>query len=139
MIMKFKERIKFCGIIGAVMGGIFGLVFGHHFIYLPGIGSPLISGLVIGWVVTGFAGTLIGGGLCSLAAGTYNYRTSHDSFLQNRTMLNSNPFSVKIQDTNQKAMLPQKIINSANPKVLNEQQLLPEQTNIERWEHSLMP
>ena len=54
-------------------------------------------------------------------------------------MLNSNPFSVKIQDTNQKAMLPQKIINSANPKVLNEQQLLPEQTNIERWEHSLMP
>ena len=121
------------------MGGIFGLVFGHHFVYLPGIGSPLISGIVIGWIFTGFAGTLIGGGLCSLAAGIYNSGISHSRFLQNETTLNYNPFSVKTQDTNQKTILSSKIINNASPEVLDEQQLLPEQTNIERWEHSLMP
>ena len=66
---EVERTHKILGNIGAVLGGLLGLSFGYRFIYFPGIGSPLISGLIIGWMFTGVSGAMVVGGLSALGGG----------------------------------------------------------------------
>jgi hypothetical protein len=96
--MKLKECMKYWGITGAIIGGMLGFSFGYQFIYLPAVGSVMISGLVIGWMFTGFAGVLIGGWLSALGVGFYNHGISPDKLLPSVTIPNFNHFGVNTQN-----------------------------------------
>ena len=131
--MKLKERIKYWGISGAVLGGLLGLSFGYRFIYFPGIGSPLISGLIIGWIFTGISGAMVVGGLSALAAGIYNLGLAPDSILQ------SEKFGLSTHDAIETTIFARKIINRISPEVWEENQSSLDKAYIERWEHGLRP
>jgi hypothetical protein len=92
--MKLKERMKYWGFTGALIGGVLGFSLGYKFIYLPAIGSAMIVGLIIGWMFTGFAGVLIGGWLSALGVGFYNHGISPDKFVPTVTIPDFNKFGV---------------------------------------------
>ncbi len=85
--MKLKNKLQTTGIFGAVIGGILGLSFGYWFIYLPGVGSPFISGLIIGWIFTAISGAMVVGGLSAFGAGVYLFVRSNVRKLQSMTGL----------------------------------------------------
>ncbi len=85
--MQLKNYVKSFGIFGAVVGGFSGLGFGYWCIYLPGLGSPMISGLMLGWGFTGISGALTVGGLSALMAGMYYFGVTHERIQQSRTAL----------------------------------------------------
>jgi len=85
--MIIENRIKSFGIFGALMGAILGLCFGYWCIYLPGLGSPMISGLMLGWGFTGISGALTVGGLSALLAGMYYFGKVNERILQSRAAL----------------------------------------------------
>jgi len=85
--MQLKNHIKSFGIAGAVVGGLLGLSFGYWCIYLPGLGSPMISGFILGWGFTGISGALTVGGLSALMAGMYYFGVTNERILHSRAAL----------------------------------------------------
>jgi hypothetical protein len=111
---------------------------GWSLIHRNGDGSPLMTGPLIACIIMGLVGAMVVGGLCAFGAGLYHLKISQHRMLQSETALNTGKFGLHAQDANESTTLALKIISLTNEAVV-EQRPLPEQTNIERWEHSLMP
>ena len=45
------ERMKYWGKLGAFWGGFWGILFGSAFFWLPGIGTVLVAGPLVVWIV----------------------------------------------------------------------------------------
>jgi len=63
------ERMKYWGVRGAFWGGIWGLLLGAGFFLVPGVGSVLVAGPLLGAVVTGLESAAVIGGLSAVAVG----------------------------------------------------------------------
>jgi hypothetical protein len=63
------ERMKYWGARGAFWGGIWGLLLGAGFFLVPGVGSVLVAGPLLGAVVTGLESAAVIGGLSAVAVG----------------------------------------------------------------------
>jgi hypothetical protein len=63
------ERMKYWGVRGAFWGGIWGLLLGAGFFLVPGVGSVLVAGPLLGAVVTGLESAAVMGGLSAVAVG----------------------------------------------------------------------
>jgi hypothetical protein len=63
------ERMKYWGVRGAFWGGIWGLLLGAGFFMVPGVGSVLVAGPLLGALVTGLESAAMVGGLSAIAVG----------------------------------------------------------------------
>jgi len=63
------ERMKYWGARGAFWGGIWGLLLGAGFFLVPGVGSVLVAGPLLGAVVTGLESAAVVGGLSAVTVG----------------------------------------------------------------------
>ena len=50
------ERMKYWGKLGAFWGGFWGMLFGSAFFWLPGIGTVLVAGPLVVWIVGALEG-----------------------------------------------------------------------------------
>ena len=103
-------------------GGIAELFFGSAFAFIPHDGQLLTTGLMVAWLFLGLAGAIVVGGLSATGAGIYNLVTARDSILRSETAFNSDKFAATANDFAGKSPAAQCA-----------------STNIERWEHSLLP
>ena len=137
--MMLKDFKNYGGRIGAVIGGILGLSLGYALIHSNGDGSPIMTGPLIACMIMGLVGALVVGGLCAFWAGLYHLKASQHRILQSEAALNAGKFGLNAHGSNERPVFARKIINQPSSKVLVEQQPSHEQTNVERWEHSLIP
>ena len=52
------ERMKHWGKLGAFWGGLWGLLFGAAFFWVPGIGPVLVGGPLVAWIVAALEGAV---------------------------------------------------------------------------------
>ena len=45
------DRMKYWGKLGAFWGGFWGILFGSAFFWLPGIGTVLVAGPLVVWII----------------------------------------------------------------------------------------
>src|SRR6202453_4910585 len=57
------DRMKYWGKAGAFWGGLWGLLFGAAFFWVPGIGPLLVAGPVAAWIIGALEGAVVLGGL----------------------------------------------------------------------------
>ena len=76
------DRMKYWGKLGAVWGGFWGILFGSAFFWLPGIGSVLVAGPLVVWIVGVLESAAVMGGLSALGAAMYGIGIPRDSVLQ---------------------------------------------------------
>src|SRR5580698_1650403 len=81
------DRVKYWGKLGAFWGGIWGLLVGTAFFFVPGVGPVLVAGPVIAWVVSALEGAVVVGGFSAIGAAL-------DSVLQLDTALKAGKFLV---------------------------------------------
>jgi hypothetical protein len=63
------ERVRSWGSLGAIWGGLFGLLTGAAGLFLvPGLGAVMAAGPIVEALAAGAAGTAVGGGVMSAAA-----------------------------------------------------------------------
>src|SRR6202451_4584374 len=62
------DRMTYWGTLGAFWGGIWGLLFGSAFFWVPGIGPLLVAGPLVAWIVGALEGAAVVGGLSALGA-----------------------------------------------------------------------
>ncbi|MGO9468183.1 MAG: general stress protein [Isosphaeraceae bacterium] len=79
------ERMKYWGKLGAFWGGFWGILFGSAFFWLPGIGTVLVAGPLVVWIVGALESAAVVGGVSALGAALYSAGIPKNSVLQYET------------------------------------------------------
>ena len=81
------DRMKYWGELGAFWGGFWGMLFGSAFFWLPGIGTVLVAGPLVVWIVGALESAVFMGGLSALGAALFSIGIPNDSILQYETQV----------------------------------------------------
>jgi hypothetical protein len=88
------ERVKFWGGTGAFWGGVWGMLFGTAFFWVPGIGALAIAGPLVATLISALEGAVVVGGLSALGAALYSIGVPKDSIVRYETALKADKFLV---------------------------------------------
>ena len=116
------DRMKAWGKAGAFWGGIWGLLFGSAFFFVPGIGPVVLAGPVISWLLGALEGAVVVGGLSALGAGLYGMGIPKDSILQYETAIESGKFILIAHGTAAEAAQAHEVIKRTGPEALADHQ-----------------
>lgn len=86
------DRMLAWGKRGAFWGGLWGLLFGSAFFFIPGVGPLLVAGPIVGWIISGLEGAVVVGGLSALGAGLYGLGIPEDSIVEYETQLKAGKY-----------------------------------------------
>ena len=93
------DRVKFWGKQGAFWGGLWGLLFGSAFFWIPGVGPLAVGGALVSTLVGGVGGAAVTGGLTALGAALYSIGIPKDSIVQYETAIKSDKFLLLVHGT----------------------------------------
>jgi uncharacterized membrane protein len=86
------DRMKAWGKMGAFWGGLWGLLFGAAFFFIPGIGPIVVAGPIVSVLVGALEGAVVVGGLSALGAGLIGIGIPKDSVVKYETALKADKF-----------------------------------------------
>jgi hypothetical protein len=116
------DRMKYWGKLGAFWGGLWGLLFGAAFFWVPGIGPVLVAGPLASAIVAGLEGAVVGSGLSALGAGLYGLGIPKNSVLQYESALKAGKYVLVVHGTNGEAPKARAILKMTEPAALDEHQ-----------------
>ena len=93
------DRMKYWGKLGAFWGGLWGLLLGTGFFFIPGIGPVLVAGPVVAFIVAALEGAAVVGGLSVLGAAFYSLGIPKNSILRYEVALKSDQFLIVVHGT----------------------------------------
>ena len=86
------DRMKAWGKSGAFWGALWGLLVGSAVFVIPGIGSLLVAGPLVGGIVGALEGALVVGSLSAFGAGLFSLGIPEDSVLEYETQIRAGKF-----------------------------------------------
>lgn len=116
------DRMKHWGKLGAFWGGIWGLLFGSAFFFVPGIGPLLVAGPLVSWIIGALEGAVVVGGLSAIGAGLYSLGIPKNSILQYETALKAGKFVLVAHGSAEETDRARDILRHTNPEALDTHQ-----------------
>jgi hypothetical protein len=113
------DRIKYWGKLGAFWGGLWGLLFGSAFFFIPGIGPIVVGGPLVAWIVGALEGAAVVGGVSAVGAALYSIGIPKDSILKYETSLKANKFLLVVHGTADEVERAGQILKSTNATETN--------------------
>jgi hypothetical protein len=86
------DRARSWGAAGAFWGGIWGLLFGAAFFWVPGIGPLAVAGPFVNSLVGGLGGAALVGGLSALGAALFNLGLTREKVIRYETQLKADKY-----------------------------------------------
>jgi uncharacterized membrane protein len=117
------DRMKAWGKTGAFWGGLWGLLFGSAFFWIPGLGPLLVAGPLVSWIVGALEGAALVGGLSALGAGLYGLGIPKDSILQYETAIKTGKFVLIAHGTIDDITHAKEILNRTRPDTIAHHQV----------------
>jgi len=93
------DRMRYWGKLGAFWGGLWGLLFGSAFFFVPGIGPIAVGGPIVSWIIGALQGAAVVGGISAIGAALYSIGIPKDSVLRYETSLKANRFLLVVHGT----------------------------------------
>ena len=93
------DRMLYWGKLGAFWGGLWGLLFGSAFFWVPGNGPLLVAGPLVMWIVGALEGAVVTGGLTALGAGLYSIGIPKNSVVQYETEVKNGKLLLVVHGT----------------------------------------
>jgi uncharacterized membrane protein len=112
------DRMKYWGKMGAFWGGLWGMLFGSAFFFIPGIGPLVIAGPLVAWIVGALEGAVVVGGLSALGAGLFSLGIPKDSILQYETALKTDKFLLIAHGSADEITRAKESLNRTNPETI---------------------
>jgi len=116
------ERMNVWGKTGAFWGGLWGLLFGSAFFWIPTVGPLLVAGPLVSWIVGALEGAVVVGGLSAIGAGLYSLGIPKDSILQYETALKTGKFVLIAHGSKDEASSAKEILHQTKPEKLEHHQ-----------------
>ena len=108
------DRMEYWGKLGAFWGGLWGLLFGSAFFFIPGIGPLVVAGPLVAWIVGAVEGAAVVGGFSVLGAALYSIGIPKDSILKYETAIKSDKFLVVAHGTPDEVTRARQILSSTS-------------------------
>jgi hypothetical protein len=109
------DRMKYWGKTGAFWGGLWGMLFGSAFFFIPGIGPMLVAGPLVAWIVGGLEGAAVVGGLSAVGAALVGVGIPKDSVVQYELALKTDQYLLVVRDTPSEVARAKDIIGTTRP------------------------
>lgn len=93
------DRMTYWGTNGAFWGGLWGMLFGSAFFFVPGIGPLVVAGPAVAWIVGALEGAVVVGGLSALGAGLYSVGIPKKSVLKYESSLKAGSYLLVVHGT----------------------------------------
>jgi Heat induced stress protein YflT domain len=117
------DRMKYWGEMGAFWGGLWGLLFGAAFFWVPGVGQVLVAGPLAAWIVGALEGAVVVGGLSVLGAGLYSIGIRKNSVLKYETAMKADKYLLVAHGTAAEAARAKDILRTTGPSQLDQHTL----------------
>ncbi len=108
------DRMKKWGKHGAFWGGLWGLLFGSAFFFIPGIGPIMVGGPLVASIVGGLEGAFAVGSLSAVGAGLYSIGIPKNSVLDYETALKVDKYLVVAHGTADEVARAKEMIDPLN-------------------------
>lgn len=108
------DRMLAWGKTGAFWGGLWGMLFGSAFFFIPGIGPLVLAGPIVSWLVGALEGAVVVGGLSALGGALVNMGIPKDSVLKYETAIKADKFVLLVHGTAEDTEKAKRILDSAN-------------------------
>jgi hypothetical protein len=95
------DRMMYWGKLGAFWGGLWGMLFGSAFFFVPGIGPLLVAGPLVTWMVGVLEGAAVMGGLSALGGALASIGIPKNSILKYEANLKAGKFLLILHGTPQ--------------------------------------
>jgi uncharacterized membrane protein len=105
------DRMKYWGKLGAFWGGFWGLLFGSAMFAIPGLGTLLVAGPLVAWIVGALEEAVVVGGLSVVGAGLFSIGIPKDSILKYEVALKSDQFLLVVHGTPETVASAEKVIS----------------------------
>jgi len=113
------DRVRAWGKTGAFWGGLWGLLFGSAFFWIPGLGPLLVAGPLVSWIIGALEGAVVVGGLSAVGAGLLSLGIPKDSILKYETALKAGKYVVIAHGTADEAARAKTILAHTQPETLD--------------------
>ena len=111
------DRMKYWGKLGAFWGGLWGILFGAAFFWIPGIGPLVVAGPLVSAIIGGLEGAVAVGGLTALGAGLYSLGIPKDSIINYESSIKSDKFLLVVHGSGDELDKAKDILKSAGHEV----------------------
>jgi hypothetical protein len=109
------DRMKHWGGMGALWGGIWGLLLGAGFFLIPGIGPVLVAGPFVAALIGALESAVVVGGLSALAAGLVSLGIPKDSAVKYEADIKADKFVLVAHGTPQEVEHARAILADTQP------------------------
>ena len=106
--------------MGAFWGGLWGLLFGSAFFWVPGIGPLVVAGPLASWIIGALEGAAVVGGMSALGAGLYSIGIPKNSILAYEKALKADKFLLVAHGTPEEVKKAKTIIENTSPHEYDE-------------------
>lgn len=117
------DRMKYWGKAGAIWGGVWGLLFGSAFFFIPGIGPLLVAGPLVGWIVGALEGAVVVGGMSAIGAGLFSLGIPKNSIVQYESSFRAGKFLIFVHGTDDECARARETLNRTSPETVEEHTL----------------
>ncbi len=107
------KRVKFWGKQGAFWGGLWGVLFGSAFFWIPGLGPLAIGGPLVSSLVGGLEGAAMTGGLTAFGAALFSIGIPKNSIIQYETAIKTDKFLLIVHGTKDEVERANDILGSS--------------------------
>jgi len=119
------DRMRYWGKQGAFWGGLWALLFGSAFFWIPGVGPLLVAGPLVTLIVGALQSAVVVGGLTAIGAGLYSLGIPKDSVVRYETAIKTGKFVLVVHGTEAETASAREIINRTNPEAVDHHQPSP--------------
>ena len=116
------DRMKYWGKLGVFWGGLWGMLFGSAFFWIPGLGPLLMAGPLVTWIVGAMAEAAVVGGLSALGTGLYSLGIPKDSILRYETAVKNGSFVLIAHGTPDDVARAHEIVSRTGPVLTDQHQ-----------------
>jgi len=93
------DRMMYWGKLGAFWGGLWGMLFGSAFFFVPGVGPLLVAGPLVAWIVGALEGAAVMGGISALGAALVSIGIPNNSVVQYEADVKAGKFLLILHGT----------------------------------------
>lgn len=108
------DRMLAWGGNGAFWGGIWGLLFGSAFFWVPGVGPLMLAGPIVAWILGALEGALVVGGLSALGAALFSIGIPNNSILEYEAAIKTEQFVLVVDGTHEDLIAADRILRGTS-------------------------
>jgi len=111
------DRVMFWGKQGAFWGGLWGLLMGAGFFWIPAFGPLVIAGPISSAFIGALEGAAITGGMTALGAAIYSIGIPRDSVIKYETAVKADQFLLIVHGTQEEVERARALLKTSSDDV----------------------